>query len=475
MPSLHRKLRQQMPSLTAPIVGDDESADLFDRIRLPRPRRTMEVRTGELEGFGEDDPVQSALPAIFRRKPPPQQWMESPAEVPNIAAPPIAPPTPAADLNIATADRVPVDENAPLPPLRDEDRIVSTPPSRNLLSPETLAEIGVPPMVRRDKSGKPQRQYIGEGTPDERAQVYNEAVHGYEPQESKGWRKWLPLALRGALAGFGAGGVGGALAGGLYGGVSGAINPKLKNEQWKQREMAKSDAEIGKIGQRRKLERADAKAEADLALVNERTKALRNPKPQAGQVRETADGYALIDPVNGTARPVVDAKGNQLRKKLEVGEDLTPDPSDPTILHKTKDGKPTGVTYKIVPGYGNVPSGQAYNADATRTNQVGAATTANQGIEQQIASINDELSRMGPSPPTQTDDVNEIGDVIGKKVNPAYTEWATRHRQLSDEKRRLEGQRKYVPSTGSPPKVSSGRAKVKSKYADRLLSELGIQ
>lgn len=92
----------------------------------------------------------------------------------------------------------------------------------------------------------------------------------------------------------------------------------------------------------------------------------------------------------------------------------------------------------------------------------------NEQIANTISQIEAEQKTLGPSPPTEIDDVtlveNESGQkvptVTGKKVNPAYLDWARRYRELDDQKRQLQMKRKAPTLTRRDPSVQA--------YADKF-------
>ena len=91
----------------------------------------------------------------------------------------------------------------------------------------------------------------------------------------------------------------------------------------------------------------------------------------------------------------------------------------------------------------------------------------NEQIDKIISEIEVEKKTLGASPPTEIEDVNQFGEVIGKKVNPAYLDWSKRYRELDDKKRDLEMKRKPEakagPRAGLTIEGAISRFKVKNK------------
>ena len=252
------------------------------------------------------------LPRAFRRKTPLDQIPgyaggtlgEQLGRVPNFAAP-------EDDIEKIWAlgdpkNPVMVDQNAPPPP---SNLLQPQPPpvpadftvgGPTQISPEQLAEIGAPPMAKRGEYNRPQREFIGEGTQDERTLAYNQAVEGYKPQKAKGfWDRWLKPALVGGGIGFLAGGPGGAIGGAATNTLRSAFDPTSPNKDWRTRELAQSRGEVGGVYARRKAEDEDVsrqlgqqKTAADIGLARTRT---RDIAERAKTERNVQVGTAVLD------------------------------------------------------------------------------------------------------------------------------------------------------------------------------------
>ncbi len=360
---------------------------------------------------------------------------------------------------------IPIDDPSNvLAPMRGDApaSVNTTDAGTNLAAPVDLgtADTGTtrPRRVETDDKGRPIANTTMTG--DAQAIDLNQRVHAYHPQASQGWwDKWGKEMVTGAVKGLRYG-PGGALGGAIAGGVRGATNPELADEQWKDEQIASSDADVKRIATGQQLKTKMAQEAAATDLVKARTDALKHPVPKPGHPILTDQGWALLDPVSGVMKPVVDPKtGQQAKgKPSNAKEEWVHDPQG--IAHKYENGKDTGQldsgrNLKVVPGYGLVQPGQAMNADAlavqreeARTEKAGQANLTNAQLDANIKSAQDEQGRLGAAPPMTVDKVDALGNTV-KERNPFYEDWSHRYNELEDQKRRWAAEKKAAPTLKS--------------------------
>lgn len=111
-----------------------------------------------------------------------------------------------------------------------------------------------------DRRGRPQPlDSVLEPPSDEKTIATNKAYQNYDPSEkpAKGWRKWVPTMISGALRGFAAGGPGGAIFGAAEGGIGGALDPARANREWQRKKLGETSPIVAGI-------QKDRRAQADI-------------------------------------------------------------------------------------------------------------------------------------------------------------------------------------------------------------------
>lgn len=308
--------------------------------------------------------------------------------------------------------------------------------------------------VETDNKGRP----IANTTMTGAAQAIdlNQRIHDYHPQAAQGWwDKWGKEMVTGAVKGLRYGS-GGALGGAVAGGISGKLNPEMADEQWKEEQIANSDAAVNRIAQgQQSRAKADQEA-AQTAHTIAQTKALTNPQPKFEKIL-TDNGWALLDPASGTMKPVVDPKTNRQAQGKPTGAKSEWVHDEKGIAHKYEDGKDTGQldpgrNLKVVPGYGLVPPGQAMNADATAANReterqdrASQDVLTNSQLDENIRTATQSRDAMGPPPPVYIEKTSPLGDKE-QVVNPAYNEWQSRRTAYDSQIAEWKRQKKAPPS-----------------------------
>lgn len=309
--------------------------------------------------------------------------------------------------------------------------------------------------VETDNKGRPIANTTMKG--DAQAIDLNQRIHDYRPQAAQGWwDKWGKQMVTGAVKGLRYG-PGGALGGAVAGGISGKLNPEMADEQWKDENIATSDAEVKRIAQARQAKTKMVQEAAATELVKARTDALTHPAAKPGHPILTDQGWSLLDPVSGTIKPVVDPKtGRQAKgKPTNAKEEWVHD--EKGVAHKYEDGKDTGQLdpgrdLKVVPGYGLVPPGQAMNADATAANReterqdrASQDVLTNSQLDENIRTATQSRDAMGAPPPVYIEKTNPLGDKE-QVVNPAYNEWQSRRTAYDSQIAGWKAQKKAPPS-----------------------------
>lgn len=328
--------------------------------------------------------------------------------------------------------------------------------------------------VETDEKGRPVANTTMTG--DAQAVDLNQRIHSYHPQASQGWwDKWGREMVTGAVKGLRYG-PGGALGGAIAGGVRGATNPELADEQWKDEQIASSDADIKRItaGQQLKTKIAQeaaqtANTQANTALAQGRLRELGKPKLGAVHHDVNAAGNMVIVDAQGLATEVHDKDGKPV-KKLSDDETLMPDTVNTLIVHKLKHGQDTGISYVKDPQFGYVPSGAAAGAAATlnnraleRTDKANQDILTNAQLDENIRTATQSRDAMGSPPPVYIEKTSPLGDKE-QVVNPAYNEWQSRRTAYDSQIAGWKAQKKAVPAT-----------KPSKRYAPKLKSDpLGL-
>lgn len=296
--------------------------------------------------------------------------------------------------------------------------------------------------VETDNRGRPIPNITMAG--DDQTVNYNKRLHAMQPQESQGWwDKWGKQGLLGALKGL-AYGPGGALGGGLASGIRGATNPKLADEQWRAREIAKSDPEINRIAQTRQLQTKMAQEAASLGLTKARTEEIRNPKPKWTVRQDKAGIYHPVNPETG-----LDPQGNKVEGRAPADNDieLRVDESGMTVPVSKKTG--LGADGKAVKAKSMVkqPDGtwidptEKYKADTA----AGEANIINSAVRTNIAEMQAEKEKIAVALKNTAEWIDD--GLGGQKPNPYYAELKGRDRKLDDDIRAERRRPKASPTS----------------------------
>lgn len=314
---------------------------------------------------------------------PDQKPIVAPGAAPAIV-PPVAAPLPDVKPRVTIPYKVPLPDMASAPPPD-----LAVPAAETISSPVNPADIPrVSGHVYTDSKGRP-RPFDEEMDPasTEKTLAVHRAVQGYDPeaQPAKGWKKWVPTMISGALRGFGRGGVGGAIFGAAEGGIGGALDPARANREWQRKKLGQYDSVVAGIQKDRSQQIKDARELAGLEgsmasteLARKRAAELGKPKP--GQVKQDENGgWISVDPITKTTAPIVDPLTGKQAKGKPSGEKEEWIHDEDGIAHKYKDGKDTGVTdpgrrLVNVPGYGMMSPASARSADAIEGRETAAAT-----------------------------------------------------------------------------------------------------
>lgn len=285
-----------------------------------------------------------------------------------------------------------------MPALRNPDERISD---------DRLAQIGAPPMVIR-RDGRPTTKFIGEGTSEERLGVRRQALEQYEPQKESVKKLLLRTALntlRGGL--IGEGGAADTLLG-----PGGVLDRHGIDRVWQQQQLGQTDERLGQL-------RTDRRAGLQDRLLE--SQVLENEAQAARALREPTVPPIKPASIFTGAEDVEDEAGN--------------------VIVVGPDGKP------II----NPSTGQPYVRRRLKPPPVkpDTAPTQRADLVDNIAAAEREKASLGPPPQTMIDDVNQWGEVTGKKVNPAYTHWAARFQKLDDDIRN------WKVSLGKVPELAS--------------------
>lgn len=182
-----------------------------------------------------------------------------------VIAPVVAPATDAPAIVAPVPDSRPL--NLLAPPI--------VPPSD---SPIPIEPINVPDIsqkvargmghVAMSKSGRPQPLPVElDPVSEEKTLAVNKAYQNYDPaaQPAKGWHKWVPTMISGALRGFGRGGLGGAIFGAAEGGIGGATDPSRANREWQQKKLGQTAPIVAGIQKERKAQADIEEQQAETA------------------------------------------------------------------------------------------------------------------------------------------------------------------------------------------------------------------
>lgn len=316
------------------------------------------------------------------------------------------------------------------PPMDDIDRIANLGEANPLPMPESDVPLlsrslqmpqprPQPPTVTYDQGGRPtSRVFGGTDDPEQRVLARRRALEQYQPQkESK-----KPLALR-TILNFVGGGIPGAAQ--TLIGQGGVMDRRGKDRAWQREQLGQVDESLGRMRTDRRAGLQDQLLESQVAENKaQAAKALREPTAPP------------IKPTNifAGAEDVEDADGN--------------------IIMVGPDGQPI-----INPATGQPYVRRRMRAPAVKPEKPDTSEFTNEQISRTIGEIEAEQKTLGPSPPTEIADTNQLGDVVGKKTNPAYLDWAKRYRELDDQKRQLQMKRKPL-TRGSDPQIKS--------YADKF-------
>lgn len=306
-------------------------------------------------------------------------------------------------------------------PLHDIDRIAALGeanplPTSEADTPLLARPIEIPQLRRRPQvihdAGRPTPIVFGTDDPEQQVLARRRALESYQPQKES--KKSLALRTILSFVGGGLAGPGGAAETLL--GAGGVLDRRGKDRAWQQGELARTDESLGRM-------RTDRRAGLQDRLLQSQ---VTENEAQAQRALR-APTVPPIKPTNifDNAQDVEDAQGN--------------------VIMVGPDGKPI-----IDPATGAPYVRRRLRAPAVKPEKPDTSEFTNQQIDRTIGEIDAEQKTLGPSPPTEIEDRDTYGVVVGKKVNPAYLDWARRYRELDDQKRQLQMKRKPTATAAVP-------------------------
>lgn len=345
----------------------------------------------------------SGAPALSRIAPP-VEFGQPYGTVPTLARPPLH------DIDRIAA----LGEENPLPTTESDIPLLSRPIEMPRLRPQ--------PTVIHD-AGRPTPIVFGTDDPEQRILARRRALEAYQPQkESK-----KSLALR-TILNFVGGGIPGAV--GTLIGPAGVLDRRGKDRAWQQGELGQIDEQLGRM-------RTDRRAGLQDRLLEEQVRKAGAPPP----IKDiTSNGRVLrLNPQTGRYDTVYEPPPKPASERAPLRVPVTlPDGSTKVVLSFDN-----GKTWQDEPKLQGAP-------------KPNTAPTQRAAILDNIAAAEREKASLGPPPQTMIDEVNQWGEVTGKKVNPAYAHWADRFQKLDDNIRNWKVDLGKLPESTAPPVLTRG-------------------